>query len=222
MSEELKELFEKRNKEILNNKIKLDIDNNTDSLRLTINNVIMLEMNKLNKNIIKFCEENNILFDVNDINKLIEEEKKKLEDIVNTKLEERKDSFDKYVSSEENEDIDYLKKCTDIMLDNIKTNILKENAICFLPNITNKFNLKNEEDLIRLNGLVRLSFNTICVRIENNTMTRFINLCNIIKESRHISEEYSKKTVDAVEKNSSKDAGKSLNKASKKMKKKSV
>ena len=204
MNEDLKKFFNERNKEILNNKIKLDIDNNTDSLKLTINNVISLEMNKLHKSIINFCEECNILYNIQEINETIEEEKKNLEEMTASKLQERKENIEKGIFGNNKDlDKDDLKGYTDIMLDDIKVNISKENAINFLPNITNKLNLKNEEDLIRLNSLVRLEFNIISNRIENNTRTRFINLCNMIEESRQISDDYSKKTGDAIEKISS-------------------
>lgn len=102
MNETLDKLFFEKNKEILKNKLILDINNNTDSLKLTLSNVIMLEMNKLYKNLIKLFEENNISYSEEELKKIIENEKVKLNDIVLKELSNRQEMVESYVKEGDN------------------------------------------------------------------------------------------------------------------------
>lgn len=102
MNETLDKLFYEKNKEILKNKLILDINNNTDSLRLTISNVIMLEMNKLYKHLVKLFEENKIKYSDEKLRKLIEDEKTKLNDIVLKELSHRQELFENHIREGDN------------------------------------------------------------------------------------------------------------------------
>lgn len=102
MNETLDKLFYEKNKEILKNKLILDINNNTDSLKLTLSNVIMLEMNKLYKNLIKLFEENGIKYSKVELKNLIEDEKTKLNDIVLKELSQRQASFENHIKEGDN------------------------------------------------------------------------------------------------------------------------
>ena len=144
-------MFDEQNAKILKNKLILDIDNNTDSLNLTLSNVIMLEMSKLIKNITKYCHDSDI------------------------KLQEEQ-------------------------LHNVNTNVSKQMAIDFLPNLIRSIEMNNENDLTRINELVRLTSNTIQNRITNNSRTRFTNLINMLGESRSTSLKMMEKTYKALEK----------------------
>lgn len=103
MTDDLKKMFDEQNAKILKNKLMLDIDNNTDSLKLTLSNVIMLEMNKLIKGIIKFCNDNNIEYNEKELEKIIDYEKEKLKEIVDEGLDFRKVEFQKLLMEEGNE-----------------------------------------------------------------------------------------------------------------------
>lgn len=102
MNETLDKLFYEKNKEILKNKLILDINNNTDSLKLTLSNVIVLEMNKLYKNLIKLFEENGIKYSKEELKNLIESEKNKLNDIVLKELSQRQTSFEAHIKEGDN------------------------------------------------------------------------------------------------------------------------
>ena len=103
MTDDLKRMFDEQNAKILKNKLMLDIDNNTDSLILTLSNVIMLEMNKLIKGIVKFCNDNNIEYNEEELEKLIDSEKEKLKEIIDEGLDLRKVELKKALAEEENE-----------------------------------------------------------------------------------------------------------------------
>lgn len=100
MNETLDQLFFEKNKEILKNKLVLDVSNNTDSLKLTLSNVVMLEMNKLHKSLIKLFEENDIDYSEESLKGLIEEEKNKLNNIILERLSHRQTSIESHVKGE--------------------------------------------------------------------------------------------------------------------------
>lgn len=102
MNETLDKLFFEKNKEILKNKLVLDVSNNTDSLKLTLSNVVMLEMNKLYKSLVKLFEENDIEYSDDKLKALIEEEKLKLNDIILKGLSHRQDLIEKHVKEGDN------------------------------------------------------------------------------------------------------------------------
>ena len=86
------------------------------------------------------------------------------------------------------------------MVDNINTKISKEIAIQFLPKLIRTMKIDNENSLIRINELVRLESNTIQNRITNNSKTRFMNLVNMIEESKTTSLKMLERTGEALEK----------------------
>lgn len=102
MNDTLDKLFYEKNKEILKNKLILDINNNTDSLRLTLSNVIMLEMNKLYKHLVKLFEENGIKYSDEELKQIIEDEKTKLNDIVLKELSHRQELFENHIREGDN------------------------------------------------------------------------------------------------------------------------
>lgn len=97
MNDSLDKLFYEKNKEILKNKLILDINNNTDSLELTLSNVISLEMNKLYKNLIRVCEENKLEYSIQELKELIEKEKSSLNSILLDELSKRRVVLEDYV-----------------------------------------------------------------------------------------------------------------------------
>lgn len=108
------------------------------------------------------------------------------------------------------------------IIDKINTSVSKEMATQFLPKLIKLVKLDNENDLIRVNELVRLQSNTIQSRITNNSKTRFMNLVNMIGESRSTSLEMLKKTGKALEKLESDEKTKTVKKSSKKKLKKAA
>ena len=197
MKGDLKKIFDEQNAKILKNKIMLDIDNNTDSLKLTIFNIIMLEMNKLVRNISKFCDDNAIIYDDRELEGLIVFEKEELKSYMSKELEFRQQSLKN--SIEENNE-NRLTDLNDQSISSMKNVVSKEMAIQFLPKFIAITKIEDEENLIRINGLVRLTSSTIQDRIEKNTKTRFLNLVNMIDESKSISLDMVKKTGAAIKK----------------------
>ncbi len=202
MSDDLNKIFREKSKSILENKMILDIDNNTDSLNLTIFNVIMLEMNKLHRSVVKLCEEKNIDYNDVELRKLINDEKVSLNDLVVSQFGSRRYLLEDHIKKHQDGlDSDEMKEINDNMVTNINVDIGRRFATSFFPEIKSKLKLSDEEDLVRLNGLVRLASATIQDRIKRNTNTRFINLMNVLQESCDKSTKFVDMTVDTISKN---------------------
>ena len=199
VTDDLKKMFDEQNAKILKNKLILDIDNNTDSLNLTLSNVIMLEMSKLIKNITKYCHDSDIKLQEEQLHKLIDKEKEELKKNIDEELKVRSDELKKNLVDNDNGS-ECLGALNEQMIDNVNTNVSKQMAIDFLPNLIRSIEMNNENDLTRINELVRLTSNTIQNRITNNSRTRFTNLINMLGESRSTSLKMMEKTDKALEK----------------------
>lgn len=97
MNGNIDKLFYEKNKEILKKKLLLDIENNNDSLKLTLDNVISLEMNKLYKSLVSLCKQNKLDFSDKKLMELIESEKVKLKNIVLEELNKRQRVLEQYI-----------------------------------------------------------------------------------------------------------------------------
>lgn len=84
MNEDIKELFREKNKDILVNNLKYDLDKNINSLIDTVNNIYDLEFDTAYKNIIGICTQSNL----NNISKYL---KNKLDEV-------KKNSYDNLIS----------------------------------------------------------------------------------------------------------------------------
>ena len=183
MSIDLKKQFEEKAEQILYGKKCFDIENNTDSLKLIYHNIVWLEMNKLNsslKRLNREGDEEQLLFtDVEGLDSFFEKTKDQIESIASDALDKRK----KILEEDLKDNVGEEKETTVEMVESINSNIRKIFAVDFVPGLNNYGSLPSEEEKARLIGLVRVTSNTIQTRIEKNTMTRLMNLQNILRES---------------------------------------
>lgn len=93
------EMFKEKNDKILVDKLLLDIDNNDDSLRLTINNKIDLITSKLQKRLNDFLKLNNIDYDIKSLSEFIGDNKEKIRFLVMETLDLRKQNFENNVKA---------------------------------------------------------------------------------------------------------------------------
>ena len=190
MSIDLKKQFEQKAEQILYGKKCFDIENNTDSLKLIYHNIVWLEMNKLNSSLKKLTKEDSgkdvpFFTDIEGLDSFFEKTKEELEAITNEGLDKRKKTLEEEVK--ENEGLE--KEITISMIDGINSEVRKKFAVDFVPGLNNYGTIPNEEEKTRLIGLVRITSNTIQRRIEKNTMTRLINLQNMLRESSEKSDD---------------------------------
>lgn len=183
MSIDLKKQFEEKAEQILYGKKCFDIENNTDSLKLIYHNIVWLEMNKLNSSLKRLNregdEEQPLFTDVEGLDSFFEKTKDQIESIANDALDKRR----KILEEDLKDNVGEEKETTVEMVESINSNIRKIFAVDFVPGLNNYGSLPGEEEKARLIGLVRVTSNTIQTRIEKNTMTRLMNLQNILRES---------------------------------------
>ena len=104
MDNTIGELFKEKNNKILLEKLLLDISNNDNSLRLIVVNRINLISMKFQKRVNDFLKENSIEYDLESLEKIINEYKGKILEVVNSYLDNRKTNLEQNVNGEVEED----------------------------------------------------------------------------------------------------------------------
>lgn len=99
MDENIAKLFKEKNDKILVDKLLLDIDNNDDSLRLTLNNKIRLATLKLQKRLNDLFKSNNVEYDMKSLSQIIEELIEIVKKYVFSQVDLRKTTFISMVNS---------------------------------------------------------------------------------------------------------------------------
>ena len=90
MNMDINKMFQEKNKEIFKNTLILEMERNLESLKNTTDNCVALEINKLMIFLKEYFFENNIKYKKEELMGLMFREKVKLNNIVNSKIEEKK------------------------------------------------------------------------------------------------------------------------------------
>ena len=93
MDNTIKSMFEEKNMKILINKLILDIDNNSNSLELTIKLKIPHLKYKLIKKLSKLYNEEGVDYTVSELTELLDERETYIKDAIFPLLDERRDSL---------------------------------------------------------------------------------------------------------------------------------
>ena len=99
MDNTIKSMFEEKNMKILINKLILDIDNNSNSLELTIKLKIPHLKYKLIKKLSKLYNEEGVDYTVSELTELLDEREAYIKDAIFPLLDERRDSLSSGVKS---------------------------------------------------------------------------------------------------------------------------
>ena len=100
MNDSIVEEFKKKNSEILLNKLEIDIDNNDDSLKLTIKNKISLAILKIVQKTNKLLRDNEkVNYDFKELSNIFDITKIDIEKNVNLFLDKRKEMIKKQIKS---------------------------------------------------------------------------------------------------------------------------
>src|SRR5574344_1336987 len=89
MDDVIKDTFKEKNDQIYIEKMILDIENNLDSLKLTTTNFVFLYATKMLRKLSSFFKEVGVEYKMQDLNKMVEEEKTSVVELVNRLLEEK-------------------------------------------------------------------------------------------------------------------------------------
>ena len=158
MDVDISKMFKDKNKEIFKNSLTLEMERNLETLKNTTDNCVALEINKLYLFFNKYFQEISIDFKKEELLGLLYREKKEINDIVNKKIEEKKqrvkDNFLNVDDKKEELDEEYIEKYykelqneTEIINNSIEVDIAYEICTNFSPNILKKFKLESVEQL---------------------------------------------------------------------------
>ncbi len=208
MDIDINKMFKDKNKEIFNNNLTLEMERNLDALKNTTDNCVSLEINKLFLFFKKFFEENKIDYKKEELLGLLYRERKILNDIVNNKIEEKKNNIKQNIlNNNQKEDIlseEFLNKYFEALKDesnNINDNIeiLLKEEICtnFSSNLIKKFKLDNGDQLDRINSRINILFkDNVISRVKDQIIFRDDSLKNMAKESFNKYLDLTNKTVE--------------------------
>ena len=207
MDIDISKMFKNKNKEIFKNSLTLEMERNLEALKNTTDNCVALEINKLYLFFNKYFQEISIEFTKEELLGFLYRERKNINDIVNSKIEEKKKRIKENFLEKENEDdvleenyvdkyYEELQKETELINQEIELEVKEEICTEFAPNIAKKYRLETVEQLDRINSRINILFkDNIISRIKEQTVFRDESLKNMAKESFEKYNELNKNTV---------------------------
>lgn len=208
MNMDINKMFQEKNKEIFKNTLILEMERNLESLKNTTDNCVALEINKLMIFLKEYFFENNIKYKKEELMGLMFREKIKLNNIVNSKIEEKKQRLkEDFLAKEISDDVlkeEYLQEYYELLSKETKQineeiDIQLKTEICtnFSTEILKKYKLSSKEQKERINSRINILFKErIISRIKEETMFRDESLKNMCKESYNKYLELNKQTTE--------------------------
>lgn len=208
MDMEVAKMFQEKNKDILKNSLALEMERNLESLKKTTDNCTALEMNKILLFFRDFFEEYKIIYNEDQIKDMIEKEKEILNNIVNSKIEQKKQNLHLFFEETKSEDFiteeyfekyyEELSKNTKELLNLIEVELKKEICIQFTPSILAKYKLDTQEQQERLSSRINSLFTENLIRrIKEQFEFRDESLKNMCIESFERYIKLNESTVEA-------------------------
>lgn len=203
----INKMFQDKNKEIFKNSLTLEMERNLEALKNTTDNCVALEINKLIIFFKKYFLESNITYKKEELFGLLYREKTKINNIVNSKIEEKKQKIkEEFLDKETKEDIiseDYLDEYYNVLTSktnqlNEELDVLLKTEICteFSKEIISKYKLTTKEQEERIHSRINILFkDTIIRRIKEETIFRDESLKNMCLESYKKYIELNKQTI---------------------------
>ena len=195
MDIDVNKMFETKNKEIFKNSLTLEMERNLESLKSTTDNSVSLEINKLFLFFSKYFEEEKIDYKKEELLGLLYRERKNINDIVNSKIEDKKKRIlNNFLTKEKEGELikedfvnsyyEYLVKETEIINDEIELEVKKEISTVFSPDLVKKYKLESVEQLDRIHSRIDVLFKeNILSKIKEQTKFRDESLKNMSEES---------------------------------------
>lgn len=186
MSNTIEEIFKLKNEKLYIEKLFLDIDNNADSLKLTISNYLNLYNAKIIKRISNFFNDINIEYQMQELNNIV---KLEMEGLLNT-IQDLVDEKTSYVKEHIPDDSDSSSKIS-MAVDNstyefqqqFKISINNELYIEFKDKLTAKYELHSEKELESLTNIINIADGDIYMNIMDSVKHRDNTLKNITLET---------------------------------------
>lgn len=208
MDKDLKEMFREKNRLIIINNLKYDLEKNINSLLETITNIFNLEFDTAIKNIISINEDSEIYDSNKFITKTINQMKLESYDAIEKALKVKKEELDKKIGDLEFEEAS-LNDYYDYVLQTTKTfkNYINQHSIIAVQEIglvaLSKFILEHVDEEKERLAISRVTdylknrlYGKLETKIHMEIMLRDNNLINKAKESYIRFQEISSRTTD--------------------------
>ncbi len=207
MLTDINKMFQKKNFEILKNKLNLDINNNADSLNHTMSNFIDLKEIGLQKYILEMYKDMKIIYDKKKVISKITAESEKLKQIILNLILFRKENISSYLDM----DIDvnliddtylenyhsHIDHLTIEFNNNIELKVREEICTNFSNEITKIYNMPDEHTKDKLIEYINKSYSsTIIDKIESEALLRNTTLKNLSNEAFERFKSMNAKTVE--------------------------
>ncbi len=207
MDTDITKMFLEKNKEIFENSLNLEINRNLEALKQTTDNCVILEINKVSKFLNNLFREISLNFESQVLSDLIDNQKKKLNNIVNDAIEDKKkllkeyfENYKKTILIEEEYINKYYKVIDNTTLelsDYLETQLRIDICTLFTPAILRTFKLNNENEQERIKSRIDgLLTEVIIRRMKEEIVFRDNVLKNMCSESFKRYLELNKQTVE--------------------------
>lgn len=207
MLTDINKMFQKKNFEILKNKLNLDINNNADSLNHTMSNFIDLKEIGLQKCILEIYQDLKIIYDKKIVTNKITAESEKLKQIILNLILFRKEKISSFLDM----DIDvsliddtylenyhsHIDNLTIEFNNNIELKVREEICTNFSNEIIKIYNMPDEHTKDKLVEYINKSYSsTIIDKIESEALLRNTTLKNLSNEAFERFKSMNAKTVE--------------------------
>ena len=208
MDIDINKMFKEKNKEIFKNSLTLEMERNLETLKNTTDNCVSLEINKLFLFFKSFFQDNNIDYTKEDLLGFLYRERKELNDIVNNKIEEKKNNIkNNFLNNNQDEEVlneDFLSKYyeelkneTNRINNDIEVQLKEEICTVFVSELIKKYKLENSDQLERINSRINILFkDNVVSRVREQIIFRDDSLKNMTEESYKKYLDLNKKTVE--------------------------
>lgn len=194
MDIDVNKMFENKNKEIFKNSLTLEMERNLEALKNTTDNCVALEINKLFIFFKNYFEEINVEYEKEALLGFLYRERKKINDIVNSKIEDKKNRIkENFLLKEEdgiltneylNEYHNELLKETERLNEELDIELKEEICTNFYPELLKKYMLESTEQVERINSRINVLFKeNVISRIQEQVRFRDESLKNMSIES---------------------------------------
>ena len=204
---DISQMFKDKNKEILINSLTLEMERNLEALKNTTDNCVALEINKLFMFCKEYFEEIKMPYRKEELLGLLYSERKKINDIVNGNIEDKKQNIkNNFLENNIEDDVitkelldayyDELRKETERINDKLELELNKEICTEFSPRLVKKYRLDSTDQLERINSRINVLFkNNIVSKVEEQVEFRDESLRNMSIESYNKYLELNKNTA---------------------------
>ncbi len=191
---DINEMFSEKHQKMFFDKLRLDLDNNTDTFKLATKNIIKIEMAKLLSSLKKIYDKYSLDIDDELIKQILNDSKNSMRESTMIVIDEKRDKNKNYVSNQENQSSntkkflkEYSKQIDDNELpfeENLNLAIKEETEVSLYNKLMNAYSCVNEEMHQDILTTININFSqTLFNRISGESMHRNQTLKNMAEET---------------------------------------